>query len=358
MSKTISILELNTYQPLDALNPDNLRELSDKLQVFEYAEGTRIFQHGDTNDDHYFLSDGEVDLLEQGNTVKTIMAGSSDAKIALAHAVPRNFTAVARSNVTVFTVDSDLLDMMLTWTQSGSIQVKDLDDSPASDDWMARLLQTEAFHRIPPANIQAIFTSLEDIQVRRGDTVIRQGDPGDYFYIIKSGRCRVTRTTPGQEIAITLAELEPGDSFGEEALISNEGRNASIEMLSDGIVSRLSKEKFLELLNEPMLDRVNYNAVRDRVADGEAEWLDIRLPAEYESAHIRNALNIPLIFLRMKADTLDRNKHYIVYCDTERRSSSASFLLNERGFTTSVLRDGMKQVPGEDLEGSAVSSQQ
>jgi rhodanese-related sulfurtransferase len=59
----------------------------------------------------------------------------------------------------------------------------------------------------------------------------------------------------------------------------------------------------------------------------------------------------------MKADTLDRNRHYIIYCDTERRSSSASFLLNERGFNTSVLREGMKQVPGENLEGSAVLSQ-
>jgi rhodanese-related sulfurtransferase len=46
--------------------------------------------------------------------------------------------------------------------------------------------------------------------------------------------------------------------------------------------------------------------------------------------------------------------HYILYCDTERRSSSASFLLNERGFTTSVLHNGLKDVPPEDIEGSNI----
>jgi len=356
MSKKISILELNRYQPLDSLNPENLKELADKLDVFEYSEGANIFQQGDTNDAHIFLSDGEVELIENDNAAKTIKAGTADAKVALAHIIPRNFSAVAKSNVTAFTVNSDMLDMMLTWSQSGSIQVNELDDAPANDDWMSKILRTEAFHRIPPANIQAIFTSLEDVAVNPGDTVIKQGDPGDYFYIVKSGRCLVTRKMPGQEKDIKLAELEPGDSFGEEALISDAERNATIVMLSDGVVSRLSKQQFLELLNEPMLDRVGYDAIKSKVASGEAEWLDIRLLAEYETAHIKGAIHIPLIFLRMKADTLDQSKHYIVYCDTERRSSSASFLLNERGFTTSVLREGMKLVDQEDMEGTAVSS--
>ena len=82
----------------------------------------------------------------------------------------------------------------------------------------------------------------------------------------------------------------------------------------------------------------------------------MRLPAEHEPAHIRGDLNIPLIFLRMKAATLNHGKHYVVYCDTERRSSSASYLLNQRGFNTSVLINGMKDIPKEDMEGSAMAS--
>ena len=348
-------MELNRYQPLDSLNPENLREIYEKLTIHDIHAGGKLFDQGDTNDDHVFLHDGEVDLLENGTVTKTVKAGTAEAKAALAHMIPRSFAAVAKTDVTVFNVNSDLLDMMLTWTQTGSFQVDDLSEESDSDDWMSKILQTEAFHRIPPANIQAIFTSLEDVPVKIGDVIISQGDPGDYFYIIKSGRCMVTRKMPGQGKDIKLAELNIGDSFGEEALISDAERNATIVMLSDGIMSRLSKEQFLELLNEPMLDRVNYETVTDKVDNGEAEWLDVRLPAEYQAAHIKGAEHIPLIFLRMKASTLDKDKHYIVYCDTERRSSSASFLLNERGFTTSVLREGMKKIPAEDMEGSAVS---
>ena len=47
----------------------------------------------------------------------------------------------------------------------------------------------------------------------------------------------------------------------------------------------------------------------------------------------------------MKIDSLDNDKDYVVYCDTGRRSSAASYLLNERGYTTSILQDGINGVP-------------
>ncbi|HHO59461.1 MAG TPA: cyclic nucleotide-binding domain-containing protein, partial [Thiotrichales bacterium] len=282
-----------------------------------------------------------------------IEAGSAEAKQALAHVLPRMFDAIAASDARVFKVNAEQLDLMLTWDQTGSFTVEEL-DAEEDDDWMSRLLQTEAFHRIPPANIQAIFTSLEDIHVKKGDVIIKQDDPGDYFYIIKTGRCRVFRKMPGQDKEIKLADLSMGDSFGEEALISDSTRNASIVMLTDGLLTRLSKQQFLELLNEPLLKKVDYTSASYKVKNGEAEWLDVRLPGEYTAAHIKGCSHIPLIFLRMKSGSLDKFKNYIVYCDTERRSSAAAYLLSERGFKTSVLINGIKDVPHDDLEGSNI----
>jgi CRP-like cAMP-binding protein len=354
MSTKITQRDLSNYQPLNTLNPENLKEICDKLTVVEIPKGDNIFIQGDSNDDHIFLHDGVVELVENKIVVKTLESGTDDTKTALAHIIPRNFSAVAKTNVVAFMVDSDLLDMMLTWDQTGSFQVEEL-NTEEDDDWMSRLLSTEAFRRIPPANIQAIFTSLEDVEFKQGDSVIKQGEPGDYFYIIKSGRCMVTRRMPGQDKDIKLAELEPGASFGEEALISDAERNASIVMLSDGVLSRLSKEQFLELLNAPMLSTVSFDNAKEKVESGEAEWLDIRLPAEYQSAHIKGSTHIPLIFLRMKIGTLDTNKHYILYCDTGRRSSSASYIMNERGFNTSLLDGGIKGVDQSELEGNDIT---
>ena len=354
MSTTISFLDLNNYEPLNSLTPENLKEISQKLQVVELKKGDAVFKEGDKDDQHIFLYRGKVDLIKAGKTLKSINAGTADAKSAIAHIIPRNFSCLAADDSVVFKINADWLDMMLTWDQTGSFQVEELSTDGADDDWMTRILQTEVFHRIPPANIQAIFTSLEDVNVKTGTPIIKQDEPGDYFYIVKSGRCMVTRKMPGQDKEIKLADLSSGDTFGEEALISDATRNATVVMLTDGTLSRLSKENFLGLLNEPMIHKVDYTSANLKVTNGEAEWLDVRLPAEFQSAHIKGATHMPLIFLRMKVTDLDPMKNYILYCDTERRSSSASYLLSERGFKTLVLTNGIKDVPTDDLEGSNI----
>jgi len=353
MSATISFLDLNNYHPLDSLTPENLKEIAEKLEVFELSSGDSIFEEADKDDKHIFLHKGNVELIKSSKTLKTIEAGTRDAKSALAHIIPRNFSCTASSDVVIFKVDADLLDSMLAWNQTGNFQVAELSNED-DDDWMTRLLQTEAFHRIPPANIQAIFTSLEDMVVNAGDEIIKQGESGDYFYIIKTGRCKVVRTMPGQEKALKLADLEAGSTFGEEALISDATRNASVVMLTSGTLSRLSKENFLKLLNEPMVDKVDFTSANLKVKNGEAVWLDVRLPIEFTSAHIKGATHLPLIFLRMKMKALDPMINYILYCDTERRSASASYILSEKGFKTSILINGIKDAPNELLEGSNI----
>lgn len=354
MSKTVSFLDLNNYYPIDSLSPDNLKEIAGKLEVSALAKGDTVFKEGDKDEHHIFLYTGNIDFIKAGKTLKTIKAGTADAKTALAHIIPRNFSCVAASDAVIFKVDADLLDTLLAWNQTGSFRVEELSSKTDDDDWMTHILQTESFRRIPPANIQAIFSSLEDINVNVGDSIIKQGESGDYFYIIKSGRCMVTRKLPDTNKEIKLADLGTGDSFGEEALISDAERNASVVMLSKGVLSRLSKEDFLELLNEPMISKVDYTSANRYVSNGESEWLDVRLPAEYESAHIKGARHMPLIFLRMKMKELDPLKNYILYCDTERRSSSASYILSEKGFITSVLINGIKDAPNEVLEGNNV----
>ena len=129
---------------------------------------------------------------------------------------------------------------------------------------MTTLLQTKAFHRIPPANIQAIFMRMQRVPYRAGEVVIKQGDEGDYFYAIVSGKCVVTRETPLNKEGIKLAELGVGDTFGEEALIAEAKRNATVTMLTDGVLMRLNKQDFRELMNEPLLQWVTYEQARAR----------------------------------------------------------------------------------------------
>ncbi|NBC23390.1 MAG: cyclic nucleotide-binding domain-containing protein, partial [Gammaproteobacteria bacterium] len=136
------------------------------------------------------------------------------------------------------------------------------------------------------------------------------------------------------------AELGVGDTFGEEALISDAKRNATVTMLTDGSVMRLGKDDFNTLLNEPMLEWVDYAEAQDIVAKG-GQWLDVRLPSEFDNYHQEGAANIPLYFIRLKLGTLDKDKRYVVCCDTGRRSSAGAYILSERGFNACVLRGGI-----------------
>jgi rhodanese-related sulfurtransferase len=175
----------------------------------------------------------------------------------------------------------------------------------------------------------------------RSDVVIKQGDEGDYFYAITSGSCEVSRESPASREAIKLAVLQQGDTFGEEALISGAKRNATVKMLTDGALMRLNKDDFKKLLNEPMLDRIDFAAASGLVAGGGARWLDVRMPSEFEGSHLPGAISLPLCFLRLRLKQLDPQLKYVVVCDTGRRSSAGAFILKERGFDAFVLMGGM-----------------
>ena len=352
MSSKLTPGVLSKFQPLNALNPDNLKQIINKFSPETVAPGSALFKKGDTDDHHIFLLEGKIDLVGDSGVLKTIESDTADAYQPLVHVIPRTVTAKTQTEVTVLRVDSDMLDMMLTWDQTSGFQVQELNSGSDenSDDWMLHLLRTEAFHRIPAANIQAIFMKMETVSYSPGEVIINQGDDGDYFYVIKQGRCLVTRATPNQPKGIKLAELKEGDTFGEEALISDAKRNATVTMLSKGTLSRLSKEDFLSLLNEPSIEKVDFEQGQQLVDSGMAVWLDIRLPTEYKSQHIKGSTNIPLISLRLKMASLDKDKRYIVYCDTGRRSSAASFLLNEHGLDSLVLEGGLNNIPDDAKE--------
>jgi rhodanese-related sulfurtransferase len=91
-----------------------------------------------------------------------------------------------------------------------------------------------------------------------------------------------------------------------------------------------------------MLDWVSKDQA-DQIIAGGGQWLDVRLPSEFENHHLDGAINIPLYFIRLKINTLEKDKQYIVCCDTGRRSSAGAYILNERGYTAYVLQGGINK---------------
>jgi len=338
---TLELKVLRSFSPLDGLKNENLRALARKTVLRELGQGRILFKEGDADKRTIYLVSGAVDLLSEGRIVGSLSGGSSEARHPIAPILPRRCTArVASDRIEYLSIDSDLLDVLLTWDQTGSYEVGELGAAGSGGDWMTVLLQNRAFHRVPPANLQAVFMRMQRVDLTAGETIVRQGDDGDYFYVVVSGRCAVTRETPLNREGIKLAELGMGDTFGEEALVSGATRNATVTMIADGVLMRLGKEDFNLLLNEPMLRWVDYTEARRIVAEG-GRWLDVRLPSEYEHCHFDRSLNVPLYFVRLKLKSLEPLIPYVVCCENGRRSSAAAYVLSERGFDASVLRGGI-----------------
>lgn len=333
---------LKTLIPPSALTDENFQALALKAYVEEVPAGRTLFKAGEVDRKTTYLLEGELVLTSQQGQVSTLSAASPLAKHPVVNQQPRQHTAVARTDCKVTRFDSDLLDILLTWDQLSGIQVSEIPPKEGlvgeEADWMTRVLESEAFLRIPPANIQAMFMRMQERPVMAGETVVRQGEEGDYYYVIKVGRAKVFRTAKtGSEL--TLAQLAEGDSFGEEALLAETTRNANVVMLTDGVLMALSKKDFDELLKEPMLEWVSLEQGQALVDRG-AVWLDVRLESEHQQGALPGSLNVPLYVLRLRAETMDPERAYVVYCDTGRRSSAAAFLLSERGFDVRVLQAG------------------
>jgi CRP-like cAMP-binding protein len=332
---------LQTLVPLNALSPSHFEELAVGTLVERVKPRDKLFSTGDTDGQAIYLLAGEVLLKANDGPERVIAAGSDVARYPLAHLKPRRYTGVARTEAVIARVDSARLDHLLALdqtSQAGGIEVVEF-DGDADSAWMMRVLRDKAFERLPPANINALFARLEPVEVKAGQVIIRQGDAGDYYYLIREGRASVSRKADTGKV-VMLTELGPGQGFGEEALLSGSPRNATVIMLSAGVLMRLGTEDFDSLLKEPMVKIVPFAEARALAQSG-ATLLDVRTEDEFRHGAIKGALNLPLYLLRTRAAGLDPERSYVAYCDTGRRSTTAAFLLTQRGFDVYVLEGGL-----------------
>jgi len=347
--KLIPICELPAHIQNELVNSSNILKV--KKKGF-------LFKQGERDDYSYYLLEGEIELHANDQLHNVIEGGSDRANYAMAQLQPRQFSARAKSTAVVFQLLRNSLDKVLVLqekdqadsdaleagTDVADVEFADIDDDE-DVDWMTRMLQSELFSRLATANIHQLFAMLEAVEFKNGGVVINQGEVGEHYYIIQEGSCQVTRKPQSGGKDIKLASLKVGDSFGEEALITETTRNASVSMLSDGVLMRLSKDEFVELIKKPTLHSINFADALSSVDTDTAIWLDVRFKNEHEASAIDGSLNVPLNILRMQLPKLEKDKQYIVYCDTGGRSSAGAFLMTGDGFDVSYLEGGLVNNP-------------
>ena len=327
--------------PLTTLPSRHFANLCEQIQI-EYAEsGDFLFRRGDKDSNLYYLLDGSVNLQTESFTVETITAGSESARFAIAHQIPRKIDAIANSRIQFLRLNTAMMqtDHEIPYEENEStMMVEELGDD---EDWMTTLLRSPIFRALPPANLQRILISLEEIGFEPGETIIHQGEPGDYYYIIKRGKALISRKPSPNAKEIKLAQLGDLDSFGEDSLISGEPRNVSVTAMTAITLLRLNKDQFINLIKKPTLKYIGIDELDDQIKNG-AVLIDVRGPDEYKSHHLPRSINVPFFSLRMHIKALNRHHPVIVVCNDGKTSETSAFILQRFKFDAFVLRGGME----------------
>jgi len=373
---TTSIEQLKGLEPLSTLSDERLEELLPLTEIKFLAIGQSLFREGDVDNQLVYLLNGDVRVHSSDDKLDTVISHKTrEACFPLDDSQPHMMSGTALGKVIALYIDNSVLDYLMMWDQMAiedslmnsvenllpeeagqseplsfidtitlhepvSPSYHDL-DTPEHQNWIRRMRQVMAFRNLPPANLRTLLDRMETVDVKAGDVIVKQGEQGDYYYVLTDGKARVTQS-------VELASLGGGDSFGEEALISGATRNATVIMQEDGQLMRLSKQDFNSLLKEPMLKRLSAEEAQQRIKQG-ACWLDVRYAREHHHQRLPGSINIPLHELRSRLEELDKSIHYICYCGTGRRSSAAAFLLSQKGFIASVLNGGIQILAGDKL---------
>jgi len=338
---------VRTLIPMNLLNTSHLTALLRHCQVDVLCRGRELFSQGDYDHQHLYLLSGTLNLTSNDkngqSTAWQLSADSLEALNPIANQTPRHCRAVAISDCEILKIDSDVLDKIICWDQVASYLSLDFSYDRYLDEdteWIQNVFNSNLFYKIPAVNISAIFNQLEARVVTNGEVILRQGELGNGCFFIKEGVAVVEAYDETTGSSRQLAELHSGECFGEDALLNDTVRNATVTMKSHGVLMFLGKNDFFELLREEPVGLVDAAELSRALSQG-GKLLDIRSQAEYEQNGMRRAINMPLHLLRLKTRMLSSDTDYIVYCDTQRRSSAACQFLHKLGFQVRVLKGGI-----------------
>ena len=337
---TLSLELLARFSPFNTLAFEYLSKVIEKASIKEYSKGTIIFKRGRELNESLYLVSGNIDLIDSQFSITSIDCEEDNCKVPINSTSPTTVSAVAKSPVVILAVESDFSDLVLAWSESNDdsaeVQHEHSEFEDAEEgDWMSSLLQSPFFNKIPPGNIRQLFLRFKSQKVAADETVIKEGERGEFFYVLEAGSAKVL-----DKQGNILAALRPGDYFGEEALVGDTTRNATVKMLTPGKLMCLEKSDFVTLLQEPVRRFISYEDLTKNLdSTTPYQIIDVRLPQERRFQSVPQSRSIPLSQLRKSLPTLEQSQTYVVTDDAGRRADVAAQLLNQAGYEALILQE-------------------
>jgi protein kinase A len=214
------------------LNKEEIMLVIDAMHRYKFDTEEVIIQQGDTGDYFYVIKEGRVKFFVDGRQVGEASNGVSFGELALLYNSPRAATVIAATDCYTYRLDQHTFRTLLAKRQNQEEKNR-----------VALLRHVEIFKDIEAHTISKIAEAMTQLTVHDGTQIIRKGDDGSVFYIIKEGKVLISDIGLGN-VKYEDQLLKAGQFFGERALITGEKRAANATAVGKCTLLCISKETF------------------------------------------------------------------------------------------------------------------
>jgi putative peptide zinc metalloprotease protein len=226
-----------------ALPEAALATLSSKLKAEHISAGTVVVHAGEEADRYYLIAAGEADVVNaEGRALARLGPTEGFGEMAILYGTRRNATVRAATELELFSLDRDTF---LTANQHRGLSLA-FEEEMVLRSTVTTLSGFSPFRGLESRSLRWLALHIKRVRYPSGAEIIREGEEGDAVYIVELGRVEVV--TPKGGSLRQLAMLGQGEAFGEQALLSDEPRAATVRALEDVVLLRLSREDFQSIV--------------------------------------------------------------------------------------------------------------
>lgn len=341
IEKAINTL-VRKYSPFNRLSTNRIDDIIDTARFFILKKGEAVQLGASVKGDYLYLIEGRLDIVLPNGTISLLNEIDHGNK---PFTLPSNLLSCelrAIDDVVACHIDRSLLDKMFGWDEVAHLHADDKEQDLAQR--LGKIRNCLLLRSLPLEHIETAFQRMQTLNVNKDDVVIRQGEIGDRFYIIASGKAEVWETGIYDDEPRLTEIIGEGGTFGNQALVTGQPNTKTIKMIDDGELLVLSKTDFDEIIHRKMIKSVN-SQIAQTMLENSYSLLDVRYAEEYEDHHIKDAILIPLPELHSRINELNPSQRYVVYCHTGNRSALAVMQLSQHNIEAFSLDGGIRDWP-------------
>ncbi|MCQ2815772.1 MAG: cyclic nucleotide-binding domain-containing protein [archaeon] len=226
------------------LDSKDLQIVIDAMEEVKFEGEQNVIVQGETGDVLYIVDKGKLECFKTDKTGNKIFLRNYDegdffGELALLYNCPRGANIRSKTDVLLYSLDRLTFNMIV---KKAAIEKR--------EKYEGFLKNVPILSNIDQYELTQVCDSMKVGNFTKGDYIIKEGETGDVFYILEEGSCdAVKQKEPGKPPEVLKSYSNPGDYFGERALITGEKRFASMTATSDNVkvicIDRFSFERLL-----------------------------------------------------------------------------------------------------------------